>query len=212
MSHRISPSLPVRALAGALLIASVVSVNAADATTKDIVLDRVAAPMVNRVAASGNRQDAMAVSVLLESPDGSLMPRSTDRVFNTGDRFRVKILASRGGRVALYNTNPHGVLGTEPVWRGEVKVGQETISPRLRLDGLSGVDHLHIVLEPEAPPTGLMAWLTNWLVTPSGARKEASGEAAAKDIRLDVQNTESTTYLVSTSGQGLVTTMRIVHR
>lgn len=184
----------VAAAAGASIVMAAES-------TKDVVIDRVAAPVV-AVAAPAATTDAMAVSVLLESPDGTLTPRSTDTMFRTGDRFRVKLLASRDARVALYNTNPKGVLSPEPVWSGDVKVGLDTITPRLRLDGNSGIDYLHIVMEPTAPPQGVFAWLGSWLRKDEGA----------KDIRLDVQNTPAATYVLNPNGQGLVTTMRIVHR
>lgn len=171
-------------------------------TTKDIVLDRVAAPAGAAPAASATN-DAMAVSVLVESVDGTLSPRGTDKLFRTGERFRVKVLASRDAKIALYNTNPKGELGKDPVWQGEVKLGQETITPRLRLDGNSGVDYLHIVMQP-AKEEGVFAWLRNWL--------SRAKEGTSKDISLDVQNTDSTTYLLNGKGQGLVTTMRIVHQ
>jgi len=199
------------ALAALVLTASTAAVAAEQ--TKDIVLDRLAAPVLTSTTVQSATGDAMAVSVLLESPDGSLTPRSTQGLFNTGDRFRVKVLASRPGTIALYNTNPAGVLSPEPVWRGEVKVGQETISPRLRLDGQSGVDLLHIVLEPAtapaAAPTGLLVWLSNAL---RGVGKEGGAEDGTKDIRLDSQSTASTTYVINPRGLGLVSTMRIVHR
>lgn len=199
------------ALAALVLAASTAAVAAEQ--TKDIVLDRLAAPVLTSTTVQSATGDAMAVSVLLESPDGSLTPRSTQGLFNTGDRFRVKVLASRPGTIALYNTNPAGVLSPEPVWRGEVKVGQETISPRLRLDGQSGVDLLHIVLEPStapaAAPTGLLTWLSNAL---RGVGKEGGAEDGTKDIRLDSQSTASTTYIINPRGLGLVSTMRIVHR
>ena len=186
--------------ASALLLASA----AAQAqTAKDIVLDRVAAP-VARPAATPASNDAMAISVLIESPDGSLAPRSTNSLFNTGDRFRIKLLASRSAKVSLYNTNPLGQFNPKPVWQGEVKVGQETITPRLRLDGSSGVDYLHVVLEPEQAPQGVVSWISSWLT------KE--GSEAPKDIRLDSENSPTTSYLVNQTGQGLVSTIRIVHR
>ena len=124
-------------------------------------------------------------------------------LFHTGDRFRVKLLSSRDAKVSLYNTNPRGELSQAPIWEGTVKVGLETITPRLKLEGDSGVDLLHVVLEPTRE-TGVFSWVSGWL----GAFKEGSN----KDIRLDVQNTASTTYLLSTSGEGLITTIRIAHR
>jgi len=179
---------------------------AAAPTTKDIVLLRISTPAAAPAAAQAVQPgDAMAVSVLLESADGTLAPRGTDSVFRTGDRFRVKLLASRSGKVLLFNTTPNGVLQPEPVWQGEVKQGQELVTPRLRLEGRSGVDLLHVVLEPEPAATGAFRWLNDWLA----AQKSGS---ASKDIRLDVQNTESATYLLNPQGRGLVTTVSIAHR
>lgn len=198
-------SLFIKQYRRTLCVAALVGLGAAGAyaggSTKDIVLDRLAAPAVGTVTAPAS--DAMAVSVLVESPEGVLTPRGTDRSFRTGDRFRVKVLASRAGRVSFYNTNPDGVLGREPLWSGEVQPGLETISPRLRLDGRRGVDQLHVVLEPAQEAQGVWAWLGSWF------SRTASG---SKDIVLDVQNTDSTTYLLSRHGQGLVTTVRIAHR
>ena len=189
------------ALASAALLLCIGSAQAAG-SAKDIVIDRVTSPVVT-VTPAAPTGDAMSVSVLLESPDGSLTPKSTDTVFRTGDRFRIKLLGSRNAKVSLYNTNPRGELGAEPVWRGELKVGQDTISPRLALTGSSGVDQLHVVMEP-AVDGGLFGWLTNWL--------NSSGKAgASKDIQLDVQTTPTTTYLVNAAGQGLVTTVKIAH-
>jgi hypothetical protein len=181
---------------GALVFSS--NVSAQTRSAKDIVLDRVAAPVISTAPVAAPANDAMAVSVLVESIDGTLTPRSTQNVFKTGDRFRVKILAARDGVVELYNTNPKGE--TTAVWKGEVKVGLETISPRLRLEGTSGEDQLHVVLIPSQPPSG---GIGNWL---SGLFKGTS-----KDIRLDVQNTANSTYVVNTGGQGASTTVRIVH-
>ena len=187
-------------LASALLL---VGAAAQAQSAKDIVLDRVAAP-VARPAAAPASNDAMAISVLIESPDGSLASKSTNSLFNTGDRFRIKLLASRTAKVSLYNTNPLGQFNPKPMWQGEVKIGQETITPRLRLDGNSGVDYLHVVLEPEQAPQGVVAWISSWLT------KE--GSEAPKDIRLDSENSPTTSYLVNQTGQGLVSTIRIVHR
>ena len=175
---------------------------ASAASTKDIVVERIAAP-TPMVSSGGVVSDAMAVSVLLESPDGSLTPHSTENLFRTGDRFRVKLLASRDAKVSLYNTNPRGELSAEPIWQGTVEAGLETITPRMRLDGTSGVDLLHVVLEPKSE-AGIFGWLSNWLDRFKGG--------TSKDIHLDVQNTESATYLLNTQHEGLVTTIRIAHR
>lgn len=192
----------------AALVLSLALATSHAASTKDIVLDRIAPPVVGggsgAVPVALVNSDAMAVSVLLESPDGSLSPKGTDSVFRTGDRFRVKVLASRDARVSLYNTNPRGETNPTPLWQGEVRRGQDTITPRLRLAGNSGVDLLHIVLEPREQG-GVAAWLGQWL------RGSKDGSGASKDIQLDVQNTASATYLVNTGGQGLVSTVSIVH-
>jgi hypothetical protein len=148
-------------------------------------------------------------------------PRGTDALFLTGDRFRVKLVASRSGKVWLFNTTPDGVLQPAPVWQGEVRHGQELITPRMRLEGRSGVDQLHVVLEPDPIQTSAYVWLREWLVidksasaAPAAADKGAAAPAAAssKDIRLDVQNTPTTTYLLNPIGRGLVTTVQISHR
>jgi hypothetical protein len=217
-------------LAGAIALSAALSLGAASAvqaqaTTKDIVLLRVSTPPQPVVVAQAPQPgDAMAVSVLLESADGSLTPRGTDALFRTGDRFRVKLVASRSGKVWLFNTTPDGVLQSAPVWQGEVRHGQELITPRLRLEGRSGVDQLHVVMEPDPVPPSAYIWLREWLVvekadkSAGGAEKSsatpAAGDSSArsKDIRLDVQNTPTTTYLLNPIGRGLVTTVQISHR
>lgn len=188
----------VRCLAAACLCLAL-PLTAMAAGTKDIVLDRIT-PVTTTTAAQ-TTSDAMAVSILVESPDGSLAPRSTEVLFRTGERLRVKVLASRSGKVSIHNTNPAGA--TSLVWSGDVQVGQETISPRMVLTGLSGEDRLHVVLEPVQVPQGIMGWLNNWLAGAKGG--------AAKDIRLDTQSTSEATYVLNPSGQGLVSTVRIVH-
>jgi hypothetical protein len=199
-----SPSPRPGRIAAAALIVLATSAGATGATTKDIVLDRMLVPVaVNAASASAAVGDAMVVSVLIESPDGTLSPKSTQTLFHTGDRFRVKLMASREGKVSLYNTNPRGETDAKPMWQGELKLGLETISPRLALTGTSGLDQLHVVLEPSQPPDGPWAWLGRWL--------RSSKDEASKDIRLDVENTASTTYLLNSAGQGIVTTVRIAH-
>ena len=175
------------------------------AATKDVVLDRLVPPSVASAPAQANAtasSDAMAVSVLVESADGSLTPRSTQAMFRTGERLRIKVLASRSGKISVHNTNPAGV--TSLVWQGEVQVGQETISPRMVLTGLSGQDQLHVVLEPTTLAQNIGQWLSNWFT--------ASKSAQSKDIRLDSQSTPQATYVLNPNGQGLVSTVRIVHK
>lgn len=182
--------------------------HAADTQAKSVVIDRLAGRNLIPQATAA-QSDAMAVSVLLESPDGTLRPHSTATVFRTGDRFRVKLLTARDGTVSLYNTNPRGELSREPLWRAQVRAGLERITPRLRLDGTSGVDLLHVVMEPgaaEQPDTGggLFGWLGRWF--------DSFKSGTSKDIVLDSQNTDTGTYLVNTTGQGIVSTIRIAHQ
>ncbi len=215
------PSNAVAGAAALLLSLGLLAASAAhaQATTKDIVLLRVSTPPQPAVVVQAPQPgDAMAVSVLLESADGSLSPRGTDALFRTGDRFRVKLVASRSGKVWLFNTTPDGVLQPAPVWQGEVRHGQELITPRMRLEGRSGVDQLHVVLEPDPIQTSAYVWLREWLVIDVAGKSAAdkgtapSTAATSKDIRLDVQNTLTTTYLLNPIGRGLVTTVQISHR
>lgn len=189
----------------ALLSVLLASTAHAAGSTKDIVLDRLQAPVTSSgLAATAPALDAMAVSVLLESPDGTLNPKSTNTLFRTGDRFRIKLLASREAKVSLYNTNPRGETNPQPIWQGEVRVGLDTISPRLALTGTAGIDQLHIVMEP-AQERNIFSWLGNWF------RASKGSDSSSKDIQLDVQNTPSTTYVLNPNGQGLVNTLQIIH-
>jgi hypothetical protein len=190
------------AAALAIFVASSALAQTAARTTKDIVLDRISMPIEqptsSPVAMTAAMSDVMAVSVLVESADGSLTARSTQNLFKTGERFRVKVLAGRDGTLEFYNTNPRGQ--TTKVWEGQVKAGLETVSPRLRLEGNSGEDQLHIVLTPATPPSaGILDWVSGFL------------KKTTKDIRLDVQSTATSTYVVNTAGQGALSTIRIVH-
>ncbi|MFN7695320.1 MAG: hypothetical protein ACK5O3_14890 [Burkholderiales bacterium] len=194
----------------ALSLALALSVSGpALAAPKDIVLDRVqtaaAAPVTSRAAV---RSDAMAVSILVESPDGTLTSRSVNTNFRTGERFRVKVVAARDGHIALFNTKPSGETPAAPVWRGPIKAGEELVTPRLRLDGQQGEDLLHIVLE-QSTPEGTWAWVRRMLGLDE---KGMAMPGATKDIVLDVQNTASTTYVVNPRGEGLTTTLTIRHR
>ena len=183
-----------------------------EADVKDIVLNRINAPQaaasnvrpataaINTVSSMHANGDAMVISVLQETANGGLKPHPTNTLFKTGDKFRVKMFASRDGKVALYNTKPTGELVQKALWRGDVTRGLEIISPSMRLEGNKGTDQLHIVLEPTQETAGVMVWLSNWL------------GSSSKDIRLDVQNTPSDTYLLGVAGKGLVTTLRINHR
>lgn len=191
-------SLPLQRLALIAVVAGVPLFS--HAATKDIVLDRIAAPML-AAAPMAASNDSMALSVLIERADGSLTPRSTLATFRTGERLRIKMLTSRSGKISIYNTTPRGK--TSLVWSGQAIQGQETVSPRMILAGHSGEDQLHVLLEPVDTPQGVLSWLTEWLGAP--------GAGGSKDVRLDVQSTPQATYVLNPSGQGLVSTIRIVH-
>lgn len=185
-------------LAAAMLFAASAH---AQRAAKDVVLDQVAAPILVS-GAPAVRNDAMVVSVLVESPDGSLRPRSTEALFRTGERFRIKVLASREGRISLYNTTPAGVFKPQPIWSGEVRPGAETITPRLVLDGSSGagVEQIHVVLEP-AGSAPAAAWFS-----------QRFDKSASKDVRIDQQSTADATYMLADTGAGLLATVRIQQR
>lgn len=207
----------VLSLTAKLVVCAAISVLATgayaaeDSKTKDIVLDLVTARPAAAPAATAQpaapASDAMVVSILVESPNGQLTPRPVNAVFSSGERFRVKVRASRDGKIALYNTKPTGELVTKALWSGNVTRGMEVIAPRLRLEGTKGTDLLHIVLEPakekekekEKESVSIFTWLGNWL----------SGKT--KDIKLDTANTTSDTYLLGVPGKGLVTTLAITH-
>lgn len=179
----------------ALSVALVCCVVGAQAAPKDIVLSRIA-PTGQAMMGKG---DALAVSVLVERSDGTLVPRSSESLFRTGERLRVKVVPSRSGKLSVYNTSPLGVLSL--VWAGDAQFGMETVSPRMVLTGASGEDQLHVVLEPQdgAAPGA-------WIETVLKARK-----AGRKDIQLDSESTAQTTYIVNTSGQGVISTVRVLH-
>jgi len=204
----------VAALAGVLLAGAAL---AAPASPKDIVIDRVQASATRPAGAAAlPSSDAMAVSVLLESAEGTLTPRSTAQPFRTGDRFRVKVVAARDGFVALYNTKPNGETPEKPVWRGVIKTGEELITPRLRLDGQTGEDLLHVVLEPVSaasqPGATAASGVWAWLRAALGLNdKGVADKSARKDIVLDSQSTPTTTYVVNPRSDGLTTTIAIRH-
>jgi hypothetical protein len=175
--------------------------------TKDVVLERIHQAQTASVAVVS---DAMAVSVLQEHADGTLRSRGVDAQMRTGDRLRIKLIATREGRVSIYNTTPRGETKPEPIWSGAVRPGQETVSPRLVLTNQSGagVEQLHVVLEPQQAPGGVFVWVGQWLTSVGKGVQSTS----SKDVVLDVENTPTATYLVNTRGQGLVTTVSVAHR
>lgn len=174
--------------------------------TKDVVLERLSQPQ----SAAAQANDVMAVSVLQELPDGTLRARGVDAQMRTGDRLRIKVIASREGKLSIYNTTPRGETNSEPVWTGKVRPGQETVSPRMALTNQSGagVEQLHVVLEPSQAPGGVLVWIGHWFSSVGRGVQSAT----SKDIVLDVENTPTATYLVNGRGQGLVTTVSVAHR
>ena len=191
-----------RALHVSLLAAALMASAAAGAATKDIVLDQVTAPLlhVTPTAAMANAE-SMVVSVLVAAPNGTMTPRSTQEMFRTGERIHLKVLSSRAGDIEIYNTNPVGQVSR--VWAGTVRVGEETITPRMAITGNRGEDQLHVVLTPQKPSGSVLEWLREVL--------SGKGKSVRKDVVLDTQSTPTSTYVVNTAGQGVTTTVRIVH-
>lgn len=208
----------------------------ARASTKDIVLDQVQAPLLAPVPNARPAADAMVVTVLLERPDGSLTPYGAAQPFRTGERFRVKVVTGRDGRIALYNTRPDGVTPSQPVWSGPIRAGQELLTQRLMISGVSGQDLLHVVLEPtqvegvsastggasaaaapasaasapSAVAAGSGVW--GWLRRVLGLNEKGLAEpGATKDIVLDTQSTPTGTYVSNPRGDGLTATITIQH-
>lgn len=202
-------SIPLKTLASmALTLGMAFGVQAADKpTAKDIVLAPLAAQaMPNGSVGPVQSQDGMAVSVLVENPDGTLVPKSTDVNFPNGQRFRLKIFAPRDGEVLVYNTNPAGQTSQAPVWKTTVKAGLESISEPFLLSGTQGEDLLHVVLQPKvAPPQGTYNWFQAALAA------NASGKAS-KDIVLVTENTPQTTFFYNSGGQGGYVTIHFRHQ
>ena len=191
-----------RSALAALVALSITGV--ATAATKDVVLDRIVTPTyATAPMAVQPASDAMVVSVLVASYDGSLTPRSTNTLFRTGDRIHLKVLTSRDGAIEVYNTTPRGETSRTPIWKGEVRVGEELITPRLLLTGTSGEDQIHVVLTPSKPDVSIFDWLADIL--------RGKGKSSRKDVVLDTQSTATSTYIVNTAGQGLTTTIRVAH-
>ncbi len=132
--------------------------------SKDVVLDTgyTSAAPSTPVEDTGN---ALTVTVLGENPQGYLGPRSTEESFRTGERFRLKVLSAYDGLIEIYNTNPIGQTTARPIWRGPVQAGIEAIGPRLRLDGYSGHDQVHVVLTPRHGRGGMGSQSGSQLVT-----------------------------------------------
>jgi hypothetical protein len=201
-NYLLASSGSMRTLRMSLLAVALVASAASVAATKDVVLDQVTAPMLQTapMAATSN-SESMVVSVLVASPNGTMTPRSTQEVFRTGERIHLKVLSSRAGDIEIYNTNPVGQ--TSRVWSGTVRVGEETITPRMVLTGNRGEDQLHVVLTPQKPSGSVLDWLREVL--------SGKGKSVRKDVVLDTQSTPTSTYVVNTAGQGLTTTVRVVH-
>lgn len=177
---------------------------------KDVVL----APLMPAAAAQpmgaprpAANYDGMAVSVLLETPEGVLVPRSTETVFSTGQHFRLKVMAPRDGEILVYNTNPLGQTSPAPVWKTPVRAGLEAVSPPLMLTGNRGEDQLHVVLQPvAAPPQGAFAWFQDLFAGKNLPTK------ASKDVQLVTESTPQATYFYNTGGQGGYVTIRVRHQ
>ena len=185
-------------------------VNAADepVLAKDIVLSRLNAPISTTTGTTANVQlqsYGMSVSVLVIGSDGLLRPRAADTQFQTGEKFRLRVLPTQDGTVVISNTNPQGV--THELLRMSVRSGQETLIPAeadnlFQLAGASGEDALHVQLYPvglNIPPFSDTAKLIG------------------KDIRLvtqagqTTQSSNSASYVVGQPSQPLYTRVVVRH-
>lgn len=191
-----------RALACALVATTCLigNISAAEpAKAKDIVLTRLAGTPVPG-AQSQQQTYGMAVSVLVAGPDGLLRPRPTDTPFQTGEKFRLRILPTVDGTAVVANTNPQGI--TTEVLRIPVRAGLETLIPSesdsyLQLVGNGGEDLLHVQVYP-----------TNLNVQPINDYLRM----ASKDIRLVSESTNNASYVAAPSTQPLYTRVVVRHQ
>ena len=192
-----------RAIAGALIAAAFLagSVSAADKSVhaKDIVLARLGTTPVPGTQAP-QQAYGMSVSVLVAGPDGLLRPRHTDTPFQTGEKFRLRVLPTLDGTVVIANTNPHGI--TTEILRLPVRAGLETLIPSepdnfLQLIGAGGEDVLHLQLYP-----------ANLSIQPIND----SLRMVSKDIRLVSESTSNASYVAAPSTQPLYTRVVVRHQ
>lgn len=189
-------SLPIVLLALSISSLPLLATAAAPPKAKDIILTRLSNPVPTTTPTQSSTY-GMSVSVLVVGQDGLLMPRATDTVFKTGDRFRLRILPTLDGTIVISNTDPQNQ--TRELVRVPVRAGLETLIPAepdnlFQLVGQSGDDILHLQLYPNSLP------------------QPAVGGLASKDIRLVTQSTGSASYVVGQANQPVYTRVVVRHQ
>lgn len=97
------------------------------------------------LTASGAEQ-APHFQVTLRLPNDPT-PVGDDKVaLPAGSRFFVEVQADQGGTVVATASRGQGAPSTQPLWTAEVKANEVQRSPVMRLDGPTGLEHLHVVL------------------------------------------------------------------
>lgn len=71
--------------------------------------------------------------------------RSGSMALPTGASFHVELASLPAGEVAVYAVNGRGEGSGQPLWAARVAAGGSAWSPALRLDGLRGLETLHVV-------------------------------------------------------------------
>lgn len=187
--------LPLLHILSLTAFACAIPATAADSPrAKDIVLTSLAKPPAPATPASNY---GMSVSVLISGHDGLLTPRSTEGVFRTGDKFRLRVLPTRDGTIVISNTDPKNQ--TRELLRLPVRGGLETLVPAepdnlFQLVGEAGDDVLHLQLFPSNLP------------------QPAQGALLSKDIRLVTQSTGSASYVVGETTQPIYTRIVVRHQ
>ena len=80
--------------------------------------------------------------------DGVRAPQSDDYVMAEGSTFELLLATDYDGQVQLMAVNPAGQATR--LWGTHLQAGAEHQSPRLRLQGLRGVETLRILFKPDA--------------------------------------------------------------
>lgn len=139
--------------------------------------------------------EGISVTVIVLNPDGTTTQRAPTESFYSGEKFRIKLVSTADGELAVSNTNTLGItkqLLTLPVFnKAEITLPGPTTA--FAFTGSKGIETLSLV------------------VTPSGAKQDSV--ATAKDMVLITQTTADTAYQARPAGSGtLNTTLTIRHQ
>ena len=102
--------------------------------------------------------DGMQISFLLRNQDGSLMPRDHKYPFYTSQRFKVKVIGTADGSLAITNIDPAGqvtALLTQTVRKGVEAIVPARNDQFFEFEGPGGDERLKFELTPNSytPPT-----------------------------------------------------------